>query len=73
MPAPRGDRSTRAARHRACAATLTDARAQGIAPWQQPWTPGTRARVEPCITTRPARAATNKELSDGMGSKKTAG
>ena len=67
MPLPRGDRFTRAARHRDCAATLKDELAQGIAPWQQPWTPGTLARVEPCITTRPTRAATNKEPSDGVG------
>ena len=54
MPAPRGNRFTLAERHRTCAATLKDELAQGIAPWQQPWTPGALARVEPFITTRPA-------------------
>ena len=67
MPAPRRDRHTLAERHRACAATLKDPLAQGIAPWQTPWTPGALARVEPFITKRPTRAATNKEPSDGVG------
>ena len=54
MPAPRGNRVTLAARHRTCAATLKDELAQGIAPWQQPWTPGARVPVDPLNTKRPA-------------------
>ena len=54
MPAPCRDRHPLAERHRACAATLKDPLAQGIAPWQQPWTPGARVPVDPRHTPRPA-------------------
>ncbi len=54
MPAPRGHRHTLAERHRECAAKQKDQPAQGLAPWQTPWTPGTHVPVEPLNTTRPA-------------------
>ena len=40
--------------HTAFASKIKEQIEQGVAPWQKPWTPGTRVPVDPRHTTRPA-------------------
>ena len=66
-PSAAAPRQTDPDSHTDCAARITAQFAQGVAPWQTPWTPAARVPVEPITTPRPGAPRQSKELSDGVG------
>ena len=53
MPSAAAPRQTDPDDHKDCAARITAQLAQGVAPWQKPWTPAPHVPVEPINTPRP--------------------